>query len=170
MILSLDLGTKTGMYIEGAAEAYTIKLGKGDERFHNLGEHLDMLLCKRLRSEEPITKIIYEGAAHQKGMAMPLWHGLVGVLKSVAQAHGLPTESVHPLTMKKQFTGKGRWTKEECTLLAAENNIKIAKTAKARLLLKSRWITFFIALLLIKNLLYFFCLHQYILIGRGKNS
>ena len=129
MILSLDRGTKTGMYIEGAAEAYTIKLGKGDERFHNLGEHLDMLLCKRLRSEEPITKIIYEGAAHQKGMAMPLWHGLVGVLKSVAQAHGLPTESVHPLTMKKQFTGKGRWTKEECTLLAAENNIKIAKSA-----------------------------------------
>lgn len=120
MILSLDLGTKLGYYKEGDMKAYTINLGKGDERFSNF----IMFLFSEFNKDYPPTKIIYEGAAHQQGMAMPLYHGLVGVLKAFSIQKGIQPEAVHAMTMKKVFTGKGKWKPEECMKIAEERDFK----------------------------------------------
>lgn len=117
MILALDLGTKLGYYREGWSKALTENLGKGDERFKNLYRFLRI-------TNQHVHKIVYEGAAHQKGMAMPLYHGLVGVLKAYCQEEGIELEAIHAMTMKKVFTGKGRWKSEECLKIAEDRKFK----------------------------------------------
>lgn len=114
MILALDLGTKLGYYREREG-AKTYDLGKGDGRFssfyyflHDMDYDLEYTLGNR------ITTVVYEGAAHQKGFAMPLYHGLVGVLKLFCHNKGIPLEAIHAMTVKKAFTGKGMWKKKEC--------------------------------------------------------
>ena len=82
-----------------------------------------MFLLK-CRDEIEIDLIVYEGAAHQKGMAMPLYHGLVGVLKDFCIGESIPYKDIHAMTMKKVFTGKGRWTPEECMRIAEQRKFK----------------------------------------------
>ena len=106
-VLALDLGTKLGYYIEGTTKAKTISLGKGDDRFAEFYSFLNAV-------HGSFDGIVYEGAAHQKGFAMPLYHGLVGVLKLYCHEANIPLQAIHAMTVKKAFTGKGKWSKEEC--------------------------------------------------------
>ena len=113
-VLSLDLGTKLGRYIEGQPKAITYNLGKGDERFNKFHKILNYELYNLQSQGYIIDTIVHEGAAHQKGFAMPLYHGLVGVLKAFCGEYSIELIAIHAMTVKKSFTGKGRWTKEEC--------------------------------------------------------
>lgn len=115
MILALDLGSKIGYYKEGAGVACTFNMGSGDERFHAFRVFLDTM--------EPST-IAYEKAAFQQGHAIPLYHGLVGVLKEYCVSKGINHVPIPVLTIKKVFTGRGSWPKEELKRLCKEKGIK----------------------------------------------
>ena len=123
-VLSLDLGTKLGSYVEDMTEAITFNLGKGDERFRKF----DGVLGYNVRNLEAqgytLDMIVYEGAAHQKGFAMPLYHGLVGVLKCFCEYNDIELVAIHAMTVKKSFTGKGKWSEDECMAIAEERKFK----------------------------------------------
>jgi hypothetical protein len=125
MILSLDISTKLGYYKEGESRAHTINLGKGDKRFENLYCKLEDLCENHIYdSTDTPYKIVYEGAAHQKGFATPLSHGLVGVLKAFCFRHDIELESIHAMTVKRIFLDKPSYTKEDCLQIAEERDFK----------------------------------------------
>jgi len=106
MILALDLGTKLGTYRDDwAGEAWTKDLGKGDERFFNF--------LGFLYGDSNCDIIVYEQAAFQRGHAIPIYHGLVGVLKAFCMANEIEHVGIPVGTIKKCFTGKGNCGKKE---------------------------------------------------------
>ena len=105
MILALDIGTNLGVYVEGNAPQ-TISLGKGDERFFNFWKFL-----KENRFHYDV--IVYEQAAFQQGNAIPIYHGLIGVLKAFSLYKSIPLQGIPVGTIKKTFTGKGNANKKD---------------------------------------------------------
>lgn len=128
MILSLDLGTKLGYYVGGRDKAQTHNLGKGDERFAEFYSFLSLQLYTGQEQKDVITNVVYEGAAHQKGFAMPLFHGLVGVLKLFCHENNIELLSVHAMTAKKHFTGKGMWKQPECEKINRDLKLGLPKS------------------------------------------
>ena len=117
-VLSLDLGTKLGHYYTGDT-AHTYNLGKGDDRFFNFG----MWLQKEIKDKN-IDTVVYEKAAFQQGNAIPIYHGLVGVLKHVCISYTINYESIPVGTIKKAFTGNGRANKKEMMAMCDKMGIK----------------------------------------------
>lgn len=108
MIFSLDIGTKIGYYKEGANRAYTYDLGKGDERFLKFYE---FLVEHDKKASVPIKEIAFEAAAFQQGHAIPIYHGLVAILKLYCLEWSIPLTGIPVGTIKKTFTGKGNSNK-----------------------------------------------------------
>lgn len=105
MIIALDIGSKLGYYHEGDKKAYTLDLGKGDSRFLNLYQFLDST------KSEDVTFVAYEAAPFQQGAAIPIYHGLIGVLKLYCLEFDIPYVGIPVGTVKKAFTGKGNSNK-----------------------------------------------------------
>ena len=122
MILSLDIGSKLGYYIEKHSHAYAVDLGKKDKRFFEFWNTLNKLL-----SLNKITQVVYEKAAFQKGHAIPIYHGMVGILKQCCILHSIPYTSIPVGTIKKCFTGQGRWDKEDCNIFNHEYELGLPK-------------------------------------------
>lgn len=108
MILTLDIGTKLGVYLEEGKHSFTFDLGKGDERFINFYKHLTFQVVNN-----EVNYVIYEEAAFQRGNAIPIYHGLIGILKSVCMFSNVPFKGIPVGTIKKSFTGKGNCGKQE---------------------------------------------------------
>lgn len=106
MILTLDIGTALGYYIEGETKARTFFLGNGDERFALFKHFLDSIL-----DEYEIKLIVHEDAPFQPGKAAPIYHGLIGVLKEYCFDKQLQLDSIPVKTIKKEFTGNGNASK-----------------------------------------------------------
>lgn len=108
-VLALDLGTKLGMYTTGSEKADTVELGSGDDRFgifFNTLEH-DLMLNPNLKA------IAYEDAAFQRGNAIPVYHGLVAVLKLFCKLNNIEYVGIPVGTVKKIFVGKGNANKKD---------------------------------------------------------
>ena len=105
MILTLDLGSKLGYYKEGDTKAYTLNLGKGDDRFLNLYLFLSGAELKDVK------EIAFEAAAFKQGAAIAIYHGMVGILKLYCLEFEIPLTGIPVGTIKKAFTGKGNTNK-----------------------------------------------------------
>lgn len=122
VILALDVGTKIGYTIDGQ-NGLTAKLAKEDSKFLEFHQ-----LIKNIEHIYGVTQIAYEAAPFQPAAAIPVWHGLVGVLKLTAQGLQIPVVGIAVGTIKKEFTGKGRHTKEEQRAAADRLGLKKANT------------------------------------------
>ncbi len=137
MILALDIGTKLGVYFEGDIDTSTKDLIKDqgilggndpymkylknikDIRFSSFYKWLDYII-----QEVEITQICYEEAAFQQGHAIPIYHGLIGILKAVCIEHHVPYIGIPVGTIKKTFTGKGNCNKQDMMNKCDKLNIK----------------------------------------------
>ena len=106
MILALDIGSKLGFYGTHFEKACTLTLGKPkcDSRFVDFYHFL-------LGLKDTYTHIAYEDAAFQQGAAIPIYHGLVGILKAYCLHNDIPLYGIPVGTIKKCFTGKGNTNK-----------------------------------------------------------
>lgn len=111
MILSLDLGLKTGVHLSDNKHAVTYNnRPKGCLHcpFYNLYIYLEELL-----SINQIEVIAYEEAKFQQGMAIAYYHGFAAVVQVIGDLWGVPVVPIPVGTIKKHVTGKGNADKEE---------------------------------------------------------
>ncbi len=121
-IIGIDLGTQMGFTLDGKI-GQTVKFSQTDSKFYSFYKHLESFILLH-----DIKVIAYEGAAFQQGNAIAIWHGLVGVLKTLATKYSIKTIAIPVGTVKKCFTGKGRHTKEEQEKSAKKLGLKKANS------------------------------------------
>ncbi len=119
-ILALDMGTKIGWTVDGM-DGHTHKLPSTDARFGEFYEFIEFFL------ENKVGTVVYEDAGFQPGNAIPIYHGLVGVLKAVTSKHGIKLVSIPVGTIKKIFTGKARYSEMELRAFEAALGMKHKK-------------------------------------------
>ena len=107
MILSLDLGTQLGYYINSCKEAQTISLGQGDKRFLNFMTFLDITLeggdIKQVAFEEPVIR----------GLSGKFFNCLIGVLKAKCLFYNVKYQGYSVTDVKKTFTKDGKADKKK---------------------------------------------------------
>ncbi len=124
-ILSIDIGTKIGWSVNGM-DGFTHKLSSTDDKFDEFDTFLEIHI------ENGITTIAYEAAAFQPGAAIPIYHGLVGVLKSVAKRNNVKLIPISVGTIKKIFTGKARYSTIELREFEKELGLKPKKSPNTK--------------------------------------
>jgi len=118
-ILALDIGTKLGVFSDTDINGFMINLGKGDDRY---GKFYDIL--EHRLSENFYDRVVYEAAAFQIGNAIPVYHGLIGVLKAACSHYAIPLTGIPVKTIKKVFTGSGNATKKDIMKRCDELGLK----------------------------------------------
>ncbi len=121
IVLSLDLGTKTGWTLDGM-NGYTHKLSQKDDKYAQLYNFIETHI------QNGVELVVYEDAGFQQFAAAPIFHGLAGVLKAVTARNGVPFIAIPVGTIKKTFLGKARHTKEEQQAAADKLGLKKANT------------------------------------------
>lgn len=120
-ILAIDVGTKIGWTIDGM-DGHTHKLSSTDTKYNEFYEFVEFLI------ENGVGTVVYEAAAFQPGAAIPIYHGLVGVLKAVTTKHNIKLQGIPVGTIKKIFTGKARHTVQEQEEAAKRVGLKKANS------------------------------------------
>lgn len=110
-LLSLDLGLKTGIHIEGDTHAVTHENRPKKSTksvFWMLYSKLDELVINK-----KITTIAYEEAKFQQGMAISYYHGFAAIVSLIGQIYNINVVPIPVGTIKKLVTGKGNADKDE---------------------------------------------------------
>lgn len=118
MILSLDLGLKTGVHLSDNKHAITVQnrpKGCLTCPYYNLYQYLEDLL-----GSNSIEVIVYEEAKFQQGMAIAYYHGFAAVVQVIGDLWGVPVVPIPVGTIKKSVTGKGNADKEEVMKAVSE--------------------------------------------------
>lgn len=130
MILSLDIGSKLGtvLYHNKIIDARTYKLGVNDSRYYDF-----KILLEEIHLIFKLDQIAFENAAFQIGNAIPVYHGLIGVLKSFCLENKIDLIPYPVSVVKKVFTGSGNASKKVIMKKCDELGIKYdtADTADA---------------------------------------